>query len=169
MVSVKTKKYQLTSRTYIKMALLEVLRQQWWVGLIALAIAAVGFLLPDYAIWFVVAAVVALALYVLFWVVQFVGVTQMDQFKVMFERFSYELNTKMIVMRVNTREGMQFGWENVQRAEKTKDAFILRVSRAQFIHLPFAIFNSDHDLRFTEALLKRKRLLPETPPRTAGA
>ncbi|SDL67875.1 hypothetical protein SAMN05421823_107229 [Catalinimonas alkaloidigena] len=166
LVGVKTKKYQLETSKYIKLAFLEVLRQQWWVFLIAVGVAAVGFIFPKAAVWFIVAAVVGLILYLLFWLVQFVGVTQLDQFKVMFERFSYELNGKTILMRVNAKEGMQFSWDNIKKAEKQKDAFMLHISRAQFIYLPFSIFNSEHDLRLTEALLRRKNLLPPKPEAT---
>ena len=38
------------------------------------------------------------------------------------------------------------------------------MSMAQFIHLPFRIFNSEHDLRFMDVILKRKNYLPETAP-----
>ncbi|MGB3618087.1 MAG: YcxB family protein [Catalinimonas sp.] len=160
MLSIKTKKYQLDSKTFLRLSLLDVAREQWWVGLIALAVAAFGLIFPDYWGWFVGAAVLGLVLYVLFWVVQFMGVTQLDQFKIMFERYAYELTPKMIMMRVNTKEGMQFGWENIKRIDRTKEAFVLRVSRAQFIYLPYTIFNSDHDRRAAEALMRRKGLLP---------
>ena len=168
LMGVKTKKYQLETSKYIKLAFLEVLRQQWWVFLIAVGIMALGFVFPKAAVWIIVGAVVALVLYLLFWLVQFVGVTQLDQFKVMFERFSYEINARTILMRVNAKEGMQFSWDNIKRAEKRKEAFMLHISRAQFIYLPFSIFNSENDLRFTEALLRRKNLLPAKPEAEKG-
>jgi hypothetical protein len=55
---------------------------------------------------------------------------------------------------------MQMKWEMIKKAYKEKDHFLLVVSRAQFIHLPFSIFNSENDLKFTESLLKRKNLIP---------
>ena len=50
-------------------------------------------------------------------------------------------------------------WEMVQRAEKREDSFILWLSRGQFLLLPFEIFNSQLEIKWTEALLKRKKLL----------
>ena len=85
---VKTKKFKLENGKYIKLALINVIRQQWWVILIALAIASGTFFIPD-TLWFIIGAVIGLVGYVLFWVIQFAGVTQMEQFKVLFERLSY--------------------------------------------------------------------------------
>jgi len=51
---VKTKNYRLEKKTYIRFALVSVLKQQWWVSLIVLAICA-GFLWVPSFWWFIAA------------------------------------------------------------------------------------------------------------------
>ena len=72
---------------------------------------------------------------------------------------AYEIDSRQILMKVNAREGMPVQWSMIKRVEMTKDAFVLYLSKAQFIHLPFRIFNSDNDKKFLEAILKRKELI----------
>ncbi|MDF2156234.1 YcxB family protein [Algoriphagus sp. CAU 1675] len=154
---VKTKKYQLPTGTYIKMGLVNILKEQWWVILIALAIGCGYFWIAS--IWWIIGAVLAYGLYVLFWAIQFTGVTQMEQNKVIFEKMAYEIDSRQILMKINVRQGMPVQWNMIKRAEITKEAFVLYMSKAQFIYLPFKIFNSDNDRKFLETILKRKELI----------
>lgn len=154
---VKTKKYQLPTGTYIKMGLVNILKEQWWVILIAIAIGCGYFWIAS--IWWIIGAVIAYALYVLFWVIQFTGVTQMEQNKVIFEKMAYEIDSRQILMKLNARQGMPVQWNMIKRVEMTKEAFVLYMSKAQFIYLPFKIFNSDNDRKFMETILKRKELI----------
>ena len=50
-------------------------------------------------------------LFLLFWWIQFYGVTQLEQGKALFERFSYEITGQQIVMKFNPREGMPMKWD----------------------------------------------------------
>lgn len=154
---VKTKKYQLPTKTYTQLAFVSILKQQWWVVLIFLAICAGYFLAPSW--WWIIGATIALALYMLFWLIQFVGVTQMEQSKFMFDKLSYELSSQQILMKINTKQGMPIKWENIKRAAIAKDSFSLFLSKAQIIHLPFKIFNSPNEIKFIETILKRKGLV----------
>ncbi|MDI1321687.1 MAG: YcxB family protein [Algoriphagus sp.] len=154
---IKTKKYQLPTGTYIKMGLINIIKEQWWVILIALAICLGFFWIAS--IWWFVGAIIAYGLYVLFWAIQFTGVTQMEQNKVIFEKLSYEIDSRQILMKLNVREGMPVQWNMIKRVEMTKDAYVLYMSKAQFIHLPFRIFNSDNERKFMETILKRKELI----------
>ncbi|EKB50770.1 YcxB family protein [Cecembia lonarensis] len=154
---VKTKKYQLETGTYIKLGLINILKEQWWVGLIAVAIACGYFWIPSW--WWISMAILAYVLYWLFWVIQFAGVTQMEQNKVIFEKMAYEIDSRQILMKLNTKQGMPIKWDMIKNAELNKDAFILTMSKAQFIHLPFKIFNSENDKKFVETILRRKELL----------
>ncbi len=154
---IKTKKYQLATGTYIKTGLVNVLKEQWWVILIALAICAGYIWIPS--IWWFIGALIAYGLYVLFWTIQFTGVTQMEQNKTIFERLAYEIDSRQILMKLNTRQGMPIQWNMIKKAEIRKDAFILYMSKAQFIHLPFRIFNTENERKFLETILKRKELI----------
>jgi hypothetical protein len=157
-MTIKTKKYQLTPTNYVKIAITRLLRKTWWYGFGPLAFVVLGFFVP-YGGWYIGFGVLVALLYLLFWWVQFYGVTQMDQNKQMFERLAYEIDSRFIVIKLNTKQGMQMNWDMLQSAEKNKDGFLLIVNKAQFLHFPFSIFNSESDQKFLEALLKRKSLL----------
>lgn len=151
---IRTKKYQLPTKTYIGVAFKSVLKQQWWVGLIYLGICA-GFLwIPNW--WWIIGATIALTLYVLFWLIQFAGVTQLEQGKFMFQKMSYEISSQQILLKINAKQGMPMKWDQIKRAQHTKDAFILYASKAQLLYFPHKIFNNDNEIRFIETVLKRK-------------
>ena len=151
---VRTKKYQLPTKKYIGIAFKAVLQQQWWVILIYLAICAGYFLAPSH--WWITGATIALSLYLLFWLIQFAGVTQLEQGKFMFQKLSYELSSQQILIKLNAKQGMPMKWDQIKRAVKGKDAFILYASKAQLLHFPFKIFNNENEIRFFETVLKRK-------------
>ncbi|MGY6558856.1 MAG: YcxB family protein [Nitritalea sp.] len=154
---VKTKKYQLDSGTYIKTGLANVLKEQWWTILIAVGIACGYFWIASW--WWISMALLAYLLYVLFWLIQFAGVTQMEQNKAMFDKLSYEIDSRQILMRLNARQGMPINWSLIKKVEKSKEAFVLTMSRAQFIYLPYTIFKSENEIKFLETILKRKGLM----------
>ena len=85
----------------------------------------------------------------------------MEQNKQMFDKLAYEIDSRFIVIKLNTKQGMQMNWDMLQSAVKLNDAYLLVINKAQFLHFPFSIFNSESDLKFLEALLKRKNLLVE--------
>ena len=154
---VKTKKYKLESGTYIKLALKSVLKQQWWVSLIVLALCAGYFWIPN--IWWFIGTGIALVLYLLFWLIQFVGVTQLEQTKMLFEKLSYEINSQQVLIKLNSKQGMPIKWDQIKRGSIGKNYILLTVNKAQLIHLPFKIFNSDNERKFVESILKRKGLV----------
>jgi len=154
---VKTKKYQLTTGKYIKLGMLNILRSQWWVILIALAVASMTFVLPS--IWWWIGSLSAFVLYGLFWLIQFAGVPQLEQNKVLFERMNYEITSQQILIKLSPKEGMPIKWENIKKAFVGKDFFLLVISKAQFIYLPFRIFNSDNERKFMETILRRKNYI----------
>ena len=154
---IRTKKYKLETGTYIKMALAEVLKRQWWVGLIYLTICAGYLWIPNW--WWVIGATIALTLYILFWLIQFAGITQLEQGKIFFEKLSYEITSQQVLIKLNSKQGMPMKWDQIKRAKKGKDSFILFLSVAQLIHLPFRIFNSENEIKFLETVLKRKNYI----------
>lgn len=154
---VKTKKYKLETGTYIKLGLQNILKEQWWVLLIYLAVCAMYFVIPS--LWWVIGGTIALVLYILFWVIQFAGIPQLEQNKVLFEKLGYEIDSRQIMVKVSSKQGMPITWDMVKRAAIGKNYFVLVVSKAQLIHLPFRIFNNDNQIKFVETILKRKGLL----------
>ncbi len=154
---VKTKKYKLTTNIYVQLGLKNILREQWWVFLIALAIMSGTFFVKT--IWFVLAANIGLLLYFLFWAIQFYGITYLEQNQLLFERLRYEISSQQIIMQVTSKQGMPIAWDQVKRAIRQKDAFLLVISKAHLIYWPHKIFNSKHEIKFVETILKRKGLL----------
>ncbi|MFY0625378.1 MAG: YcxB family protein [Reichenbachiella sp.] len=156
---VKTKKYQMTTGTYIKIAFANLIKTQWWVGLIYLALCAPYFLIPSW--WWVIGSSIALTLYALFWLIQFAGISQLEQGKFMFEKLSYEITSQQVLIKLNSKQGMPMKWENIKSAKVGKEAFVLTINKAQIIHLPFKIFNSQNEVKFIETVLKRKGYVKE--------
>jgi len=154
---VKTKKYKLKTGTYIKIGLQNILKEQWWVSLIYLAICLMYFVIPS--LWWIIGGTIALVLYILFWVIQFAGIPQLEQNKVLFEKLGYEIDSRQILVKVSNKQGMPITWDMVKRAAIGKNHFVLVVSKAQLIHLPFRIFNNDNQVKFVETILKRKGLI----------
>lgn len=151
---VRTKKYQLPTKKYISIAMNGVIRQQWWIVLIYLAICSGYFLAPNW--WWIIGATLALGLYFLFWLIQFAGLTQHEQGKFMFQKLSYEISSKEVLLKMNARQGMPMKWEQIKRAKKIKGGFVLFASKAQLLYFPFKIFNNENEIRFLETVLKRK-------------
>ena len=151
---VRTKKYQLPTKKYIGIAFKAVLKQQWWVLLIYLTICAGYLWIPNN--WWIIGASIGLVLYMLFWLIQFAGVTQLEQGKFMFEKLSYEISSHQILLKVSANQGMPMKWDQVKRVKKGKDFFVFWLSKAQLIYLPFKIFNSKNEISFIETVLKRK-------------
>ncbi len=154
---VKTKKFKLSTGPYIRAGLAGVLRQQWWVLIIVVAIMSMNFVIPN--IWWIIGALIAYALYILFWLIQFAGVTQLEQGKFLFEKLSYEITSQQILVKLNTKQGMPIKWNQIKRAKVGKDHFLLFMSKVQFFYWPYKIFNNDNERKFLESILKRKGLV----------
>jgi hypothetical protein len=155
---VKTKNYKLEKGIYVKHAMRGILRQQGWIaGLVVIALCLCYLWIPS--IWWFIGAGLGAILYLLFWWIQFYGVTQLEQGKMLFEKFSYEISSQQIMMKINPREGMPLKWDQIKRASIGKDYFILFVNKAQLIYLPFKIFNTENEKKFLSSILRTKGFL----------
>lgn len=157
---VKTKNYKLEKKIYIQLALRSVLKKQGWIAALVAFLLCLGYAIPGaQTIWWFIGAFVGLGLYLLFWWIQFYGVTQLEQGKMLFEKFSYEISSQQILMKINPREGMPMKWDQIQRATIGKDFYVLYVNKAQIIYWPFKIFNTDNERKFVASILKSKGLV----------
>lgn len=159
---IKTKKYQLDNKIYRKIAMNNVIKKQWWLPTsIFFGIVVFNLLLNlvYFNTWIFYFAPIGVFFYFLYWYVMFYGAPQIEQMKPMFQKFNYEISAKDILMKINAKEGMQIKWEMIKSVEMQKDAFVLFLSKAQFIYLPFRIFTSENDLKKAELILKRKGLI----------
>lgn len=164
-MTIKTKKYQLESKTYINIALKNVMKKFWWAWLIPTAIMLIPFFAPGALWWCFGTALTLSILYVLFWVIQFSAITKLDQYKMLFERLSYEITSRQILIKLNAKQGMPVAWDQIKAVKKGKDHYLLELSMAQFIYLPFSIFKGEHEIKFLESILRRKNLI-EAPNKT---
>ena len=162
MLNVKTKKYQLPVKTFVRIGMLNIIRdkQLRYVFLVPIALILPGLYFTGALGWLIFSAVMLTVLYLLFWGIQFYGITQVPAGKPLFEKLFYELDNKFLLIKKTPQEGMQMTWDQIKRVEKTDDAYIFYISKVQFIHLPFTIFGSETEMRFTDNLLRRKKLLP---------
>lgn len=134
-----------------------VLQQQWWVFLIVLAISSMTFVIPSN--WWWIGALIAFVLYLLFWVIQFAGVTQLEQSKMLFDRLSYEITSQQILIKVDSKRGMPMKWDMIKKAWMDKNQFVLVVNKAQMMMFPFKVFKTENEVKFVETILKRKGLI----------
>ena len=111
--------------------------------------------------WWWIGALIALTIYVLFWVIQFAGVTQLEQSKQLFEKLSYEIDSRQILIKLNSKQGMPMRWEQVKRAWVDKKQFILVINKAQMMLFPFTVFKTQNEVKFVETILKRKGFIKE--------
>jgi hypothetical protein len=156
---VRTKNYKLEKKTYINIALKSILRKQGWIALaVAFALCLCYFIPGVASIWWFIGAIIGLGLYVLFWWIQFYGVTQLEQGKMLFEKFSYEISSQQILMKINPREGMPMKWDQIKSVAIGTDHMVLFVNKAQIIYWPFRIFNTENERKFVLSILKSKGL-----------
>lgn len=141
----------------MKAGLRNVLQQQWWVFLIVLAISSMTFIVPSN--WWWIGALIAFVLYLLFWVIQFAGVTQLEQSKMLFDRLSYEIDSRQILIKLDSKRGMPMKWDMIKKAWMDKKQFVLVVNKAQMMMFPFKVFKTENEVKFVETILKRKGLI----------
>lgn len=156
---IKTKKYELSKKLYTTLCLKSILKEFWWVWFVPLAVMLLPIFVSGAFWWCLSISLTLIVGYWAFWYIQFTAITQLDQYKIIFEKFSYEIDSRQILMKINAKEGSQITWDKIQKAEKTKEAFILTLSRAQFIYLPLDLFKNDLELKFMETILSRKGLI----------
>ncbi|SDM82757.1 YcxB-like protein [Siphonobacter aquaeclarae] len=162
---IRTKKYGLEPKMYINLALREWIQKEWFWFLIPVGVIVVNVILnvtnvyPNW--WIYLVGVLGAAAFGLFRAMQFTATTQVEQNKPMFEKFVYEFDNRQIFVWKNRekKEGGQLPWNMIQSVKKEKDAYLFILGKYQYVHIPFAIFNSEHDIKMFETLLSRKELL----------
>ncbi len=178
-MAIRTKKHQLDTNVYTRLALGRVWRREWWYALIPFAVG----LLPAiiwHSWWWLALAFGLTLLYVLFRSAQITGVTQVEQTKPLFEKMAYEFDNKQIVLRRNEKEGMRLTWDMIGDVKREASGYLLALKTPElpadltgfkrwmartfdtpiFVQIPDRIFNSANDQKLFEAMLRRKNLLP---------
>ncbi|SET89440.1 hypothetical protein [Hymenobacter actinosclerus] len=177
-MAIRTKKHQLDTNTYTRMAMGRVWRREWWYALIPFAVG----LLPAivwHSWWWLALSFGLTLLYVLFRSAQITGVTQVEQSKPLFEKMAYEFDNKQIVLRRNEKEGMRLTWDMIGEVKREPAGYLMLLKSPElpaevtglkrwmartfdapiFVEVPDRIFNSGNDQKLFEAMLRRKSLL----------
>ena len=142
-LAIKTKKYAIEKNKYIALCMRQLFSNQWKWAFLPLALILVNVALnltgtyKNY--WIYIFIAVGVVGYLLFWLVQFTGITQLAQYKQLFDK-----------------EGGMVKWDMVPEVYKDKDAYVLMLGKFQFIYLPFAIFNNDNDKKLMDKILRDK-------------
>lgn len=163
--AIRTKRYALDTKKYIGLAMRHFVKSQLKWVLLPVALILINAILnltdvyPN--IWIYVTILVGVVGYLLFWVIQFTGITQLEQYKPMFEKYIYEIDQRQILMKINAKEGGVMKWDMIKEGYKNKDAYVLVLSRGQFIYLPYTVFNSEHDMKLFDRILKQKNLITD--------
>ena len=151
---IRTKKFQMNKSQYIKKGFFNLLIEQWWVLIIYLGICGMYYFIPS--LWWIIGGSIALFLYLIFWLIQFFGVTQVEQSSYMFERLSYEISSNQLMMKINNKQGMPIKWESIKKVKIQSDGFLFKLNVVQFIIFPFRVFNNENEIRFLKRILNRK-------------
>lgn len=153
---VVTKKYQLPTSKYLSIGTKALIRKDWkWLFIPAIFLILAFVFTGGFWWWFTFALLIPL-LYLIFWWIQFAGFTQHEAGKMFFYKMSYQIDGKQVLLMVDAKHGMPLEWKNIKTVFKLKNAFVLTLSKAQFIYLPFDIFKTDADIRLTETIMRKK-------------
>ncbi len=159
-LAIKTKKFALEKNKFITLNMLQFVKKQWYWGFVPLALILINAVLnitkvyPNY--WIYVVTILGALAYIAFWAIQFTGVTQLEQYKQLFQKYRYEIDSRQILMKLNDTEGGVIKWDMIKTARKDKDAYVLDMGQYQFIYLPFTVFNNDNDKKLMERILRDK-------------
>ena len=153
---VKTKNYKLDKKTYISTAFKTILKKQGWMAALGAIVLCLGYFIPGAdSIWWFIGAFIALGLYLLFWWIQFYGVTQLEQGKLLFEKFSYEITSQQILMKLNPREGMPLKWDQIKSASIGKEVCVRSAASPTASSTRRAATTDAHGAKTLQAILDR--------------
>ena len=162
-MAIKTKKFGLEKKQYIRKAFVHrlIILKFWF--LIPAGVALLGLILNFTGVyknwWILITAIIGALLFAGFWYFQFYYASTLEQNAQLFEKFAYEIDQKQILMKLNAKEGGIIKWDMIKSAEKDKDGFYLHMGIGQFLFFKNNVFNSTHDMKLFESILNRKGLL----------
>lgn len=157
-----TKKTQMEVKQYIQLGMKKVIRKFWYAFLVPPAIIIPGFIWTGALVWLIVGALLVTILYFLFWYVQFYGLSIAPQGKALFERQLFAITPDFVGMMKSETDpqGMMIPWDKVTQVDRTDKEYVLHLTLAHMVIIPFEVFKSQQDQNFTEAILRRRNLLP---------
>ena len=154
---ISTGYYRFPEGLYIRVGFFNALREQWYISFVLFFLIGLSIYFRD-SICIVICCIIEV-LYLLFWVVQFYGITKLPQMKIMFQRIFFEFNDDQILMHVDTRSAAQIKWGMIKSCRKMKDCYFFFITKANILYVPFKAFKSKSDLNLFEVLLKVKNVI----------
>ncbi len=162
-LAIKTKKTSIEKNKYIMLCMRQLFSSQWKYSAIPLILILGNFALNYFKvyknIWIYIFILIAVIGYILFWLIQFAGITSLAQYKQLFDKYRYEIDSRQILMKISEKEGGVIKWDMIQRAYKEKDAYVLEMAKYQFIYLPFSAFNNENDKKLMDKIFRDKGYL----------
>ena len=131
--------------------------QKWWIIPLLLLCMTIAFIAQYHKTG--IFTIVLLIGYIAFRFLQVYAVTLVEENKIIFQRFSYQITSKCIIMQLTNKQGMNIAWEQIQKVKQKPKSYTLFLGPVQFIHLPKRIFQNPQAIKFFEMLLKRKKLV----------
>jgi hypothetical protein len=162
-LAIKTKKFALEKNKFVGLCMRQLFSNQWKFAFIPLVLVLGNVALnltgtyKNY--WIYIFITVGVIGYILFWLIQFTGITQLAQYKQLFDKYRYEIDSRQIFMKLSDKEGGMIKWDMIVGAYKDKDSYILEMGKYQFLHLPFSVFNNDNDKKLLDKILRDKGFL----------
>lgn len=154
---VKTKKTQLGKKAYISLAFKNLIKIYWWVLLIPV-VFSLGYFIEQSNGWWITGLVLLVLVVGLAYGVLF-SVTRNEQFAIMFQKVSYQIDGRAFSIMLNAKQGSQVPWDQIKRVEESNNSFTFYLNIAHLILIPEKAFNNTNDIKFTRALLQKKGLL----------
>jgi hypothetical protein len=158
-LAIKTKKYGLEKNKYVGLCMRQLFSNQWKWAFLPLAFVGLNVFLnlsgtyKNY--WIYIFLAIGVVGYILFWLIQFTGITQLAQYKQLFDKYRYEIDSRQIFMKISEKEGGMLKWDMILSAYKDKQAYVLEMGKYQFLYLPFSIF-SENDRKLMDKIMRDK-------------
>lgn len=159
-LAIKTKKYGIDKNKYMMLCMRQMISKQWKWSAIPVALILLNVFLNlsgTYKnLWIYIFVLIGVIGYLIFWLVQFAGITQLPQYKQLFDKYRYEIDSRQILMKISDKEGGVVKWDMIAKAYKEKAAYVLIMAQYQFIYLPLSVFNNDNDKKLMDKILRDK-------------
>ena len=156
-MNIITKPFTMPIGSYVKVAFINAVKEQWYVTVIAVVLFGVSLYFHDTTC--AVLCCVAETLYLMFWVAQFYGVSKLPQGKIMFQKLFYEFNESEILMHVDVMRAAKIEWSSIKKCKRYKNAYVIFLSKANVVYLLDSVFRSKMEFNLFETLLKRKKIM----------
>ena len=149
---IQTEKFILTSSKYFQIMLRNYFRRMIWLWSILILFLLFGIFIGDIDI---ILFVIPLALFLLIFIVLFSWhYAYSKRNNIFFRERYYDIDEDFITGYLDEGTTSKINIKSIINLRKTKEYFLLYISKAQYFYLPFSCFKSEADLIEFEKLIK---------------